>query len=118
MVFPVQKDRVWPATLLLAVELILTSVLASAKIQSFTGKISDAMCGVKHTMPGDEGNCVRTCVNMGSKYALVVDDKTFTLDTTDKTVLSELERLSGHSATVTGEADGDTITVSSVTPAK
>lgn len=118
MISRMQKRACTILSLAAGLVLLLTPVFAAGKTQSFTGKVSDAMCGVKHTMRGDDADCVRTCVNMGSKYALVVGDKAYTLDTIDKSVLTELEKLSGQQATVTGEADGDTITVSSVTPAK
>ena len=44
----------------------------AAKGKTFTGTVSDAMCGAKHAMPGDDANCTRACVCKGSKYALVV----------------------------------------------
>jgi nitrous oxidase accessory protein NosD len=77
----------------------------AAKAQAFTGTLSDAMCGAKHMMEGDDAACLRACVQKGSKYALVVGDKVYTLDTKDK-------------ATLEGQADGDTIEVSSVDAAK
>jgi hypothetical protein len=42
----------------------------------------------------------------------------YTLDSSDKTVLSELDKLAAQQATVTGKSEGDTIAVSSVAPAK
>jgi hypothetical protein len=83
----------------------------AAKAESFTGTISDAMCGAKHMMAGDDAACLRACVQKGSKYALVVGDKVYTLETKDKATLEQLE-------TVKGEANGETIAVSSVTAAK
>jgi hypothetical protein len=38
----------------------------------------------------------------GSKYALVVGDKIYTLDTADKTALATLDQQAGKTATVTG----------------
>jgi hypothetical protein len=77
------------------------------------------MCGAKHT----EGNlapaaCVRDCVKKGANYALVVGDKVYTLNTSDKATLDELNKLAWEQAKVTGTADGDTISVKSVTAAK
>lgn len=106
------------ATTFLAATLFLTSALAANKPQAFTGKVSDAMCGVNHMMAGDAAACVRACVNKGSKYALVVGDKVYTLDTSDKTALDQLDKLADRQAKVTGEANGDSITVLSVTAAK
>ena len=67
---------------------------------------------------GDAAACVRACVNKGSKYALVVGDKVYALDTSDKTALGQLDKLADQQAKVTGQASGDTIAVSSVAAAK
>jgi len=90
----------------------------AAKVQTFTGTVSDAMCGAKHMMPGDDAACLRACVKKGSQYALVVGDKVYTLDTSDKSTLDQLDKLAAAKASVKGEADGDTIKVASVAPAK
>ena len=88
--------------------------LAAGKSQTLTGEVSDAMCGAKHEMPGNAAECTRGCVKHGSKYALVVGDKVYTLETSDKTALGKLNDLGGAKAKVTGEVAGDTITVKSV----
>jgi hypothetical protein len=102
----------------LAATLAISSVFAANKPQSFTGKVSDAMCGANHMMSGDAAQCVRACVQKGSKYALIVGDKVYALDTTDKATLDHLDKLADHQAKVTGEASGDSIAVSSVADAK
>ena len=83
--------------------------------QTFTGEVGDAMCGRKH-MEGTPAECTHTCVSHGSKYALVVGEKIYILDTTDKTALATLDQQAGKNATVTGVLNGDTIEVSSVVP--
>jgi hypothetical protein len=83
--------------------------------QTVTGIVSDAMCGAKHMMEGGDAACTRACVSKGSKYALVVGDKVYTLETSDKAALAELDKLAGQKAKVTGATSGDTIQVSSVT---
>jgi hypothetical protein len=50
----------------------------------------------------------------GSKFALVVGDEIYTLDTSDQAALATLDKQAGKTATVTGTLDGDTIEVSSV----
>ena len=92
--------------------------LAAAASQSFTGEVSDSMCGAKHAMAGDKAACTRGCVKKGSSYALVVGDKVYTLKTDDKAALAQLDKLAGANAKVTGTADGDTIAVSKVSAAK
>jgi hypothetical protein len=88
--------------------------LAAGKSQTLTGEVSDAMCGAKHDMPGNAADCTRGCVKHGSKYALVVGDKVYTLETADKAALDKLYDLAGAKAKVTGEVNGTTITVKSV----
>jgi hypothetical protein len=100
------------AALILAV--ILNSSAFAGKAMTFTGTVSDAMCGAKHMMEGDPAGCLRACVQKGSKYALVVGDKVFTLDTSDKTTLDALDKLANQKVRVKGSLDGDTISVSSV----
>ena len=90
------------------------TVSAHAKGNTFTGIVSDSMCGAKHEMPGDDANCTRACVSKGSKYALVVGDKVYTLDTSDKAALATLDKQAGAKATVTGSEKDGTIIVNSV----
>lgn len=91
--------------------------LAAGMPQTFTGEVSDAMCGAKHMMD-NKAECTRDCVSKGSNYALVVGDKVYTLRTSDKAALDELNSLAGQNAKVTGTADGDTIEVKKVVAAK
>ena len=71
------------------------------------------MCGSKH-MEGTPAECTRACVSKGSKFALVVGEKLYVLDTTDQAALSALNKHAGQKVTVTGILNGDTIEVSSV----
>jgi hypothetical protein len=93
-----------------------STMFAAAKGQSFTGEVSDSMCGAKHMM-GSAAECTRACVQKGSKYALVVGDKVYALDA-DKANQDKLDKLAGQKATVMGKAEGDNISVSSVAPGK
>jgi hypothetical protein len=81
--------------------------------QTFTGEVGDAMCGRNH-MEGTPAECTRTCVSHGSKFALVVGEKIYILETSDKTALAVLDQQAGKNATVTGVLNGDTIEVNSV----
>lgn len=91
--------------------------MAAAKPQTLTGEVSDSMCGAKHMMD-NKAECTRTCVSKGSNYALVVGDKVYTLNTTDKAALDQLNTLAGAQAKVTGTVNGDVIDVSKVAAAK
>jgi hypothetical protein len=96
------------------VGLAAVPALATGKSQTLTGEVSDAMCGAKHPMPGMAAVCTRGCMKHGSKYALVVGDKVYTLETSDQAALDKLNDLAGAKAKVTGEVDGTTIAVKSV----
>ena len=97
-------------SLLMIVGLAASSAFAAGK--TYTGTVSDAMCGAKHM--GSAAECTRGCVKKGSKYALVVGDKVYSLETSDQAALDTLDKQAGAKATVTGTEKDNTITVSSV----
>ena len=92
----------------------VAAIPAFAADKTLTGTVSDAMCGAKHAMAGNDADCTRACVKKGSKYALVVGDKVYTLETSDKAALDQLDTLAGAAAKVTGSVKGDSIQVKSV----
>ena len=108
-----QRVAVFLAASWLAVVAVIPA-RAAGKTQTLSGQVSDAMCGAKHEMGGSAAECARACVKHGSQYALVVGGKVYTLATSDKSALDKLSTLAGANATVTGEVDGETITVKSV----
>ncbi len=87
----------------------------SAAPQTFTGVITDAMCGKDHSMMGvkPDSKCVIECVKDGSKYALVVGDNVYELSD-QKTP----EKFAAQKVKVTGTLSGKTIQVQSITAAK
>jgi hypothetical protein len=54
--------------------------------------------------------CTRACVKQGTKYALVVGKKVYTLEGHE----AELEKVAGMRATVKGKVSGETVAVQSV----
>ena len=106
------------ATAFLSAGLAVVPIMAAGTTQTFTGKVSDAMCGAKHTEGLAPAACVRACVQKGANYALVVGDKVYTLETKDQSAVDELSQLAWEQAKVTGIANGDTILVKSVAAAK
>jgi len=58
--------------------------------------------------------CTRDCVKNGTKYALVVGKKVYTLDGHE----AELDKLSGEGATVKGSVMGEMVMVESVAAAE
>ncbi|MGA2921052.1 MAG: hypothetical protein ABSE28_08095 [Candidatus Sulfotelmatobacter sp.] len=109
-----RSSRWFAASIFSATALLNLYALAGGKQHTFNGEVGDAMCGRKHMEGTTAADCTRACVAHGSKFALVVGDKIYTLDTADKAVLDTLDKQAGKTATVTGTVDGDTIEVSSV----
>ena len=108
-----------PSLMLAAAVLVPTGLRAGqAADTTFTGKVSDAMCGVKHDMgiKGD-ANCVRVCVKGGMAYALVVGEKAYTLATKDQQQLATLNKYANERVVVRGTLAGTTLTVHSVAAA-
>jgi hypothetical protein len=90
------------------------SKTSSAAAETLTGIISDSMCGAQH-MAKDKSaaECTRECVKGGSKYALVVGKKVYTLEGHE----AELDKVAGMKARVKGKVSGETVNVQSVVPA-
>src|SRR5437868_4641634 len=95
--------------------LTVTGFAQSERAQTFTGVVSDNMCGKQH-MAKDKSaaECTRECVKAGSDYALVVGDKVYTL----KGDKPQIDKYAGEKATVRGTAKGETINVSSISAPK
>src|SRR5579864_465181 len=111
------KSSVRKIALALAAILLAVVTAFAAKAETFTGEVSDAMCGAKHQM-ADKAACTRACVSKGSNYTLVVGDKVYILQSSDQAAKDKLDKLAGEKAKVTGTASGDTIEVSKVIAAK
>ena len=88
--------------------------VAAAKQQTFTGAISDSMCGATHMMEGSAKDCTLKCVEGGSKFILV-DTKGKIYQLSDQT---KPRAFAGANVKVTGTLTGDTITVASIVAAK
>jgi hypothetical protein len=101
----------------IALTVALTGIPAFAA-DTFTGKVSDTMCGETHNEKIDPAECVRACVKHGGQYALVSGGRVYTLNTADPALLGKLSDLAWKNAKVTGTADGNNIAVESVAAAK
>jgi len=100
-------------------ELSLLAGLASfASAASWTGQISDSMCGASHAKMTSahagmtERDCALACVKAGGKYVFVVDGKVYKIANQN---LPLLQVHAGHTVQLAGEMKDDTITVSNVT---
>ena len=101
--------------IIVAAMLLATSAYAAE--QTWTGTISDKMCGADHTeMRGkmSDRDCTLACAKGGAPYVLVSDGKVYQLTKRD----ADLRTHAGHVVNVTGELKGDTIRVSKIEMAK
>jgi hypothetical protein len=84
---------------------------------TWTGKISDSMCGADHGAKGGtmakDHDCTASCVKGGSKYVFVndKDKKIYKIGNQD---YAGLTIHGGHSVELTGELKDDTITVTKI----
>lgn len=102
------------ATISSAVVMFAALTFAAAKKQTFTGAISDSMCGAQHMMAGSAKDCTLKCVENGSKFVLVdPNGKVYQLSDQKKP-----RAFAGENVKVTGTLSGDTINVSAITAAK
>ena len=86
-----------------------------ARQKTFTGEISDSMCGAKHMMSGSAKDCTEKCVSGGSKYVLAdtATGKVYQLSDQQKP-----KQFAGEKVKVTGSLKGDTIEVGAIEAAK
>ena len=103
--------------LLAAVLLTSNFIFSSITLKTYTGRVGDAMCGVKHQIGGPV-ECTQICVQRGSKYDLIIGSQAYTLNTRDKAVLEELNALANKTASIKGTMNADVIEVSSATAAR
>jgi hypothetical protein len=94
------------------------SAFAQAAEKTWTGKISDSMCGASHAKmmaqhadAKTDRDCALACVKGGGKYVFVSSGKVYNIENQD---LALLEEHAGHAVRLTGEMKGDTITVSTI----
>jgi hypothetical protein len=99
------------------------SSFAGAATMTMDGMISDSMCGASHAkmmeMHKDakmtDRDCTLACVKGGGKFVFVSDGKVYNVANQKLAALTEH---AGETVTLTGNVEGDTITVSKVTPKK
>jgi hypothetical protein len=103
---------------------MLGAMSVSAADHTWTGKISDSMCGAKHNTSAEHGgkmmsdrDCTLACVKEhNAKYVFVSGGKVYNVGNQD---FAALEEHAGHTVRLTGEMNGDTVTVSNIVmPAK
>lgn len=92
---------------------MLIAGTAFAAEHTWTGSISDKMCGVDHKKMDtklSDRECTQTCAKGGAPYVLVSDGKIYQLMNHE----ADLRAHAGHTVNLTGESKGDTIRVSKI----
>ena len=104
--------RIVVSTIVMAV---FVTVAGFAAPETWTGQISDSMCGAKHMSMGDkkmsDRECTEMCVKGRGKYVVATGGKVFQIANQKDPALATH---AGHSVLLTGEVKGDTITVSKI----
>ena len=104
--------------------LLCVASFTSADEMTWTGQISDSMCGGSHAkmMASHTGtkmtahDCTNACVKAGAKYVFISKGKTYNIANQED---ADLQVHAGHTVRLTGSMDGDTITVTKIVmPAK
>lgn len=88
-----------------------------AATQTFTGTITDTMCGKKHMSPGkSDADCTRECMKLKGDwtYGLVVGNTVYHLTGDNK----QFATFAGQRVTVAGVVTGETIAVQTIVRSK
>ena len=89
----------------------------SGATMTMKGTISDSMCGASHAKmtsshPGlTDRACALACVKNGAKYVFVSQGKVYDINNQNQ---ADLAKGAGNPVTVTGDMNGNTITVTKV----
>jgi hypothetical protein len=99
---------------LIGLFLMFMALTSLAAEQTWTGTISDSMCGVSHKAmehggkKTDAHECTVACVKGGAKYVFVSKGKVFDIENQD---LAGLEEHAGHTVKLTGDLQADKKTI-------
>ena len=101
----------------------LAAGFAAAATTSMEGTISDSMCGASHAkmmeMHKDakmtDRDCTLACVKGGGKFVFVSGGKVYNLANQN---LAALPQRAGETVNLTGNVEGDTITVTKISAKK
>jgi hypothetical protein len=92
------------------------SSFAGAATMTMNGMISDSECGMSHAKMKDakmsDKDCTLACVKAGAKFVFVSDGKVYKIANQN---LAALTQHAAETVSLTGDVNGDTITVSKVT---
>ena len=89
---------------------------ASAANMTMNGTISDSACGASHAKMTagkkmSDRDCALACVKNGAKYVFVADGKVYNIANQN---FAALQQHAGERVSLTGDVNGETVTVSKV----
>jgi hypothetical protein len=88
----------------------------AAFAETWSGTISDSMCGAKHeTATAADMACVKKCVKAGASAVFVSDGKVYQISPDSQ---GKAKALLGEKVTVNGKVEGDTIDIASIQAAR
>jgi len=113
--------RIYVGWCLIGLLLLCFASVAVAADQTWTGTISDSMCGGSHAKMMSAHpeakmtahDCTNACVKAGAKYVFISNGKTYNIANQD---FADLQVNAGDVVKLTGSLNGDTITVSKIVP--
>jgi hypothetical protein len=104
--------------LTVGVILLLASLGAASApddVQTWTGRISDSICGVKHEpvegVAMSDKECTLATVRGGSKFVFVMHEKVYAIANQDQ---PDLVTFAGDAVTLTGRMKDNVITVTKI----
>jgi hypothetical protein len=98
----------------IATAVLIWTVPATAAQGTWTGTISDSLCGLSHAAMTEHGTkgtdkqCTTLCVTKGAKYVFVTDGKVLMIANQD---LKDLKTFAGDRVTATGDLNRDTVRI-------
>jgi hypothetical protein len=88
---------------------------ASGPQRIFSGVVTDTTCGARHRATDkNAAQCTKERVENGASYALVNGDRVYRLQGNT----TEMGKHAGQRAQISGQIEGDVVTVSSIAPAQ
>jgi hypothetical protein len=88
-----------------------------AETKTLTGSISDSNCNGKHAATDEHGkkmsdtDCTNVCISKGAKYVLASEGTVYKIGNQD---FAGLKTHAGHRVELTGDVQGDTVTVAKI----
>jgi hypothetical protein len=99
---------------------LLAGLAGLAAAATMNGTISDSFCGASHAKMTAGKNmtdrdCALACLKAGAQYVFVSNGRVYKISNQK---MADLQKGAGESVTVTGDVNGDTITVTTLTMTK